>query len=154
MQSTKKIQAFTLSEMIVVLILTSILVGLAFSVLGLVQKQMLAIQENYNKSLEINKLETSLWLDFNRYSKIEYDTLENELKFSTALDSVTYQFLDNKIVKAQDTFAIQIQENKYYFEGNIINNGQIDAIKLETSKDFQNQQSFIFKQNDATVFMN
>ncbi|WP_290698296.1 prepilin-type N-terminal cleavage/methylation domain-containing protein [Lacinutrix sp.] len=154
MQTNKKVQAFTLSEMIVVLILTSIVVGLAFSVLGLVQKQMLAIQDNYNKSLELNKLETVLWLDFNRYSKIEYNNLEKELKFSTELDSMTYRFLESKVIKEQDTFAIQLQQKKYYFEGDIISNGQIDALKLETTKDFQNQQLFIFKQNDATVFMN
>ena len=79
MRTNKKIQAFTLTEVIIVLILTSIVVGLAFSVLGLVQKQMLAVQENYNKNLDISKLETSLWLDFNRYSEISYDAIENEL---------------------------------------------------------------------------
>jgi hypothetical protein len=153
MQINNKIKAFTLSEMIVVLILTSIVVGLAFSVLGLVQKQMLAIKSNYNKSLEVNKLETSLWLDFNIYSKIEYNDFENELKFSTVLDSVTYKFLGEKIIKETDTFAISIKQKQFYFDGKILNNGQIDALKLEASKDFQNKQLFVFKQNDANAYI-
>lgn len=150
----KKANAFTLSEMIVVLILTSIVVGLAFSVLTLVQKQMFAIQENYKKSLELNKLETALWLDFNRYSKITYNEIENELKFSTEIDSISYRFNENGIIKEQDTFSIRLKNKHLYFDGNLSNNSQIDAIKLETTKEFQNQSLFVFKSNDATLYMN
>ncbi|TXE15323.1 hypothetical protein ES692_17205 [Psychroserpens burtonensis] len=140
--------------MIIVLILTSIVVGLAFSVLNLVQKQMFAIQENYNKSLELNKLETSLWLDFNRYSKISYNDIDDELKFSTEMDSVVYQFSNDLIIKERDTFSIQLQNKQMYFDGSPSNNGQIDAIKLETMKEFQNQKLFVYKFNDATLYMN
>ncbi|WP_261793702.1 PulJ/GspJ family protein [Psychroserpens burtonensis] len=150
----RKLNAFTLSEMIIVLILTSIVVGLAFSVLNLVQKQMFAIQENYNKSLELNKLETSLWLDFNRYSKISYNDIDDELKFSTEMDSVVYQFSNDLIIKERDTFSIQLQNKQMYFDGSPSNNGQIDAIKLETMKEFQNQKLFVYKFNDATLYMN
>jgi hypothetical protein len=140
--------------MIIVLILTSIVVGLAFSVLSLVQKQMFAIQENYSNNLELNKLETSLWLDFNRYSKISYNEIEEELKFSTELDSIVYQFNEKNIVKGNDTFSIQIKNRQLYFDGDLSNNKQIDAIKLETSKEYLNQTLFVFKSNDATLYMN
>jgi hypothetical protein len=140
--------------MIIVLILTSIVVGLAFSVLSLVQKQMFAIQENYGKTLELNKLETSLWLDFNRYSKISYNDIENELKFSTELDSVVYQFNEKNTIKGSDTFSIQIKNRQFYFDGEQSTNNQIDAIKLEASKEYQNQILFVFKTNDATLYMN
>ena len=154
MKTNKKIQAFTLSEMIVVLILTSIVIGIAFSVLTLVQKHMRSIQNNFSQSTELNKLEQSLWLDFNRYSKINYDELENELHFSTEIDMVTYKFEEQYIVKDLDTFQIQLNGKTLFFDGNTTEKGQIDAIKLETSKTFQNQKLFVFKQNDATLFMN
>ncbi len=139
--------------MIVVLILTSIVIGLAFSVLTLVQKHMYGIQDNFNHTAELNKLEQSLWLDFNRYSKINYDELENELHFTTEIDSITYKLYENYIVKDLDTFPIQLQTKVLFFDGNTTSKGTIDAIKLETSKSFQNQKLFIFKQNDATLFM-
>lgn len=149
---TNKIKAFTLSEMIIVLILTAIVVGLAFTVLGLVQKHMLSIQKNYNTQTEIKKLETSLWLDFNRFSKIEFDNIENTLKFKTEIDSVKYQFLDTKIVKDLDTFPIMLQQKMFFLNGKLAKQGQVDAIKIETQK--QKQVLFVFKQNDATLFMN
>jgi len=154
MKSNNKIQAFTLSEIIVVLILTSIVVGLAFSVLGLVQKQMLAIQVNYNKSLELQKLETSLWIDFNRYPNIRYNTIEDKLILKHELDSISYSFSKDIIVKAQDTFSIPIETKTFYFDGVVLSTtNKTDAITLRTTKGYQNRELFIFKKNDATTYM-
>jgi lipopolysaccharide export LptBFGC system permease protein LptF len=150
----KKINAFILSEMIVVLILTSIVVGLAFSVLTLVQKHMNGIQNNFYHNTELNKLEQSLWLDFNRYSRINYDDRIDKLEFSNEIDSIIYKFSENYIIKDIDTFNIQLQSKSLFFDGNSTDKGIIDAIKLETSKTFQNQHLFVFKQNDASQFMN
>lgn len=154
MQTKHKIQAFTLSEMIVVIILTSIVVGMAFSVLTLVQKHMASIQDNFNKNTELNKLEQTLWLDFSRYSAIKHNELDDTLIFTTEMDSIGYQFTSEYIIKDMDTFNIQLQQKSFYFDGSIIQNGQVDAIKLEASKGIQSQSLFIFKQNDATLFMN
>jgi hypothetical protein len=149
-----KISAFTVGEMVVVLILTSIVVGLAFSVLSLVQKHISGIQNNFINTTELNKLEQSLWLDFNRYSKIKYNHLDEELIFTNALDSISYQFYDTYIIKAQDTFYIPLQLKTLFFKGNPMNSGEIDAMKIETTKIMQNQKLFVFKKNDATSFIN
>tara|TARA_R110002094_G_scaffold202065_1_gene173391 strand:+ start:295 stop:504 length:210 start_codon:yes stop_codon:yes gene_type:complete len=63
-----KIKAFTLSEMVVVTILTSIIVGIAFSVLSLVQRHMYSIKQNFNNNTELSKLEQALWIDFDMLS--------------------------------------------------------------------------------------
>ena len=44
--NTKKINAFTLSEMLVVLVVSSILISMAFVVVSMVQKQVYLIQKN------------------------------------------------------------------------------------------------------------
>ncbi|MEQ3663786.1 prepilin-type N-terminal cleavage/methylation domain-containing protein [Olleya sp.] len=154
MNQTSKIKAFTLSEMIIVLVLTSIVLGLAFSILNLVQKHMVFIEQNYKNNVVLNTLETSLWLDFNRYNDIKFDLLENELKFFTALDSVSYKFNKDFIVKQQDTFKITLENKELYFVTNQVQEGKVDAIKLVMKKKLQNQQLFVFKSNDASSFMN
>ncbi len=139
--------------MIIVLILTSIVVGMAFSVLTLVQKHMYSIQQNFNKTAELNKLQVALNLDFNRYSKVNYNDLENELKFLSPIDSINYQFYDEMIIKETDTFNVQLENKNFYFDGENISKGKIDAIKLVTSKDSRNQVLFIYKKNDASNYM-
>jgi len=153
MKLNKKVTAFTLSEMIIVLILTSIVVGLAFSVLSLVQKHMLAIQKNFNQTTELNKLEQSLWLDFNRFPKIRFDPMEEQIKLISEMDSITYQFTEKNIIKGSDTFNIELASKTFYLDGKPNNHGNIDALKLETSKSSKNQHLFIFKKNDATLYL-
>ena len=154
MRLNKKLKAYTISEMIIVLILTSIVVGLAFSVLKMVQKHMIAIQYNYTRSNELKQLETALWLDFNRYSLVTTGSSEDTLNFSTELDSISYRFTDNSIIREQDTFNVVFQTKQFYFNGELADNKKLDAIKLETSMEFENQFLFIFKSNDANTFMN
>ena len=154
MQSIKKINAFTISELSVVLLLTSIVVGLAFTVLGLVQKQMGAMQVNFNNTLELNKLETELWLDFNRYPSIRFNATENRLLLKNELDSVSYTLSESYIIKEQDTFPVQLESKNFYFDGDPVTANTIDAIKLITTKTFQNRTLFIYVNNDATVYMN
>jgi type II secretory pathway component PulJ len=153
MRYNKKIEAFTLSEMIVVLILTAIVVGLAFSVLTLVQKHINSIQNNFNNTTQLNKLEQSLNLDFNRFSKIEFNELDDVLFFSNEVETKAYRFKDSFIVKDIDTFYISINKKALYFEGSLKQRGTLDAIKIETSKAFQNKNLFVFKKNDATQFI-
>lgn len=149
-----KISAFTLSEMIVVIILTSIVVGMAFSVLSLVQKHMHSIQNNFNKNTELNKLEQSLWIDFNRYSKVRFEMSQNRLFFYNEMDSTSYDFTGTSIIKERDTFNIALRQKTLYFDGDKVQKGYTDAIKLELSEAFQNQTLFVFKRNDATPFIN
>lgn len=151
MKIHNKIKAFTISEVVVVLILSVIIIGLAFSVLSLTQKHLSAIQNNFSQNTELNMLEQSLWIDFNRFSKIKFDELKNEMRFTNEIDSVSYQFKSDYIIKERDTFLVQFQEKVLFFDGLKVKAGEIDALKLETSK---KQYLFVFKKNDATSFIN
>ncbi|MEO8934111.1 MAG: hypothetical protein ABI295_07365, partial [Xanthomarina sp.] len=82
-----------------VLILTSIVLALAFSVLTLVQKHMYSIEKNLKEHTIINKLEVSLCLDFSRYSRISFDEMEQQLQFYNEIDTLHYQFKTDYIVK-------------------------------------------------------
>lgn len=149
MKVHKNIRAFTLGEMIVVLIITGIVVGMAYTVLRLVQKQMRAIQYNYEQQLVLKKLETSLWLDSNTYHRAVYHAADSTLVFSNELDSVMYEFKTTGVIKARDTFAIPLAKKTFFFNGEQVNDARIDALKLYSSEAFQNQEIFIFKRNDA-----
>lgn len=154
MPANKKIKSFTLSEMVVVLIITTIVVGLAFSVLNLVQRHMKGIQQNFTNKTELQKLEQILYLDFNRFPNIEYNEVEDKLTFKSELEETVYQFRSNLILKENDTFNVSIQNKKLFFNGSHVNKGSIDAIKIVSAKEYRNSTLFIFKINDATHFVN
>lgn len=152
MKIKPKISAFTLNELIIVLILTSIVVGLAFSVLSLVTKQISSVRKNYSKKIELEKLQTALYTDFNTYSNIH--TNNNNIVLKNNLKQINYTITQSYIARNKDTFFIPTQNVSFYFNGQPAVNGKIDAITIETSKAFNNSKIFTFKHNDAATFMN
>lgn len=155
MQTNKhKIKAFTLSELIIVMVLTLIVAGMAFSVLQLVQKHMHAIKGNFENSTSITLLEQSLWIDANRSNRIRYDTNEDRLYFISEIDTITYTFAPTYIQKDIDTFNIVVAEKLFYFEGEESFSSTIDAFKLITAKEYRKKAVFISKRNTANTYMN
>jgi hypothetical protein len=154
MKQHNKVHAFTLSELSIVLLLSSVVVGLAFTVLGLVQKQMGVIQANFNQTLQVTTLETELWLNFNRYPNISYNSATQTMVLKNELDSVTYIFSESYMIKERDTLSVPIKRKQFYFDGIEVTSNAIDAMKLTTTNAFQQRTLFVYVKNDATVYMN
>ena len=142
-----------MSEMIVTLLITTIVVGMAFAVLNLVQKQMLGIERNYEKSTELNLLRQSLWIDFNRYETIFYNEKRGELSFFNDMETQTYNIEANLIVKGKDTFDLKWVEQRFLFENTARASGEIDALNFKTAKEYGGQKLFVFKNNSAATYM-
>lgn len=138
--------------MMVAIVITLLVVGMAFSVLNLVQKQMTGIAFNLNKSTQLDLLEQSLWLDFNRYEIIH--STNDELLFKNEIDSIKYHIQDDLIIKDIDTFSIQIDGFEKFLDGKKISSGIIDALKITVNKDSQNKTLFVYKNNDASLYIN
>ena len=152
--NTRKIKAFTLSELLVVLLITVIVVGLAFSILRLVQKQMNGISENFSAKTEKELFKQALWRDMNTFSRIYFDQETNELSCESALKQIKYQFDDNFIIRdQQDTFDLTIKQKQLFFLGNAINTGEVDAVQLKWTDSTQTP-IMVYKTNAAESMMN
>ncbi len=149
-----KIKSFTLNEMIVVLLITTIVVGMAFAVLNLVQSQMNGIGKNYGKNTELNLLRQSLWVDFNRFNRVVYDGKKEELTFSNELETTIYTFEEDRIIKDKDTFDIKLHTRKFYFNSVARMFGEIDALDIQSTKEYGGQRLFVYKNNTAATYMN
>ena len=149
----KKVNAYTLSEVLVVLLLTSINAGMAFSVLNMVQKQLYSVQKNLNIKASFRQVEQSLLIDFNKYHNIKYSKEDDQLVCYSEIDSITYNFTPNYVQKDIDTFFISGIHKKLFFAGKEVNRGVIDAIKIDSIGKNSNLQLFIFKQNDANTYL-
>ncbi|WP_350284659.1 hypothetical protein [uncultured Croceitalea sp.] len=150
----KKLKAFTLSELLVVLLLTVVVVGLAFSVLNLVQQQMNGSRQNYQKTTELNLLKQALWRDFRTYQYLNFNMGDEHLHLSSAIDTVRYTFMEDYVVRQQDTFNIDLAAKTFYFDGTAVTDGMIDAIELETNKESGQKQVFVYRENAAIIYMN
>lgn len=151
----RKIKSFTLSEMMVVIGITAIVAGLAFSILSLIQQQMKNMEDHYAATTQWRLLKQSLWIDFHRYRHISYHPGVQTLRLKHELDSVSYVFYADKIVKDRDTFFVAVRKKDCYYNGALITEGLLDAIRLQAeAKEQQHKKLFIFTKNDAVNTIN
>lgn len=151
---SKKVSAFTLTEMLIVLVISTIVAGLAFTIISLFGRNIHAIEKNYNGATQVHLFEQQIALDFNRYHTIDYDKQKEELRFKTPLDSVLYKFEDTYILRNSDTLLFQKTFKKVYFSGKEIKEGLVDAIEFKFIENQKKTTVFIYKENDATLYLN
>ncbi len=150
---TKKIAAFTLSELLVVLVISSIVVALTFTTLGLVQKQISEIQNNFKDQQEIQLLERVLLQDLNKHHAF-YQKDKDLLNLYSVKDSVLYQFEAAYILRNKDTFHLKVVEKQFLLDNTIVKEGWIDAMHLEFNQSYSAKNIFIYKIKDAAHYLN
>lgn len=148
----KRIAAFTLSELMVVLVVSSIVVTIAFFALSSVQKQVRSIQQTYEKQQEIQFIERLLLGDLNTHEGY-YDDKKKVLLLTNSRDSVQYYFDDHIMTRNKDTMRLKVVSKVLYREGKEIKKGSIDAIELQFSNTFSIHSIFVSKMNDASHYI-
>lgn len=151
---TGKIKSFTLSELLIVMIITAIVVGMAFSVLRLVQKQIHAIQTNFDKTSTLALFEQKLWQDFNEPHTITANKQNQFVAMLSETDTVTYSFQEHYTLRNKDTIPLKLTLQKLLFNGKEVQNGDIDAIQISAATTLPDYEIFVSKKNDITFFMN
>ena len=145
---TKKIAAYTLTEMLVVLTLSTIVATLAFGILTLVNSNLNTIQNNYARSTEVNLLRQQLLIDFNRYNELTTSGYPKQLMGRTPLDSTQYVFTEKEILRNDDTLFSGDFRLSVFNHGKQVSNGTTDALKLEFGNPVT-ETIFLYKEKDA-----
>lgn len=148
-----KIKAFTLGELLVVMVVSSIVISMTFLVLDMTRKQVNTIQENYKKKQAFRFFETTFTRDFNLHSAF-YHEKEKRLNLTNTKDSIQYFFLDTKVLRNQDTFHVKFVEIALFLDGKIVADKSIDAILMEASNSFGQQKLFVQQRKDAAYYIN
>ncbi|MCV6631086.1 MAG: hypothetical protein OIF50_14635 [Flavobacteriaceae bacterium] len=143
-----KLKAFTLHEMLVVLLLTAIITGMAFAVLQFTQKQFYAIQTNQEIKTKVQQLEEQLWIDFQKYPNARFDSAIESIVFYSVLDSVQHSLKRNDSIST-DPLYLNIKNNTLYWKGEAVTGGQIDAVALQIQVNKQVFPIFVYKRLSA-----
>lgn len=149
MLKIKKIKSFTLAELMVTMVVTTIVAGLALTVLTLFKGNLQLIENNYSQSTQKDLLEQQLTIDFNRYSQKIYNKQKEVLFLKNPLDSIFYKFSEKGLLRNLDTIYSGELQKRGYFKGKEIQEGTVDGLKVEFLKDKQRSFIFIYAEEDA-----
>ncbi len=153
MNSNKKIPAFTLSEVLIVLVITAIVVGIAFSVLTLIMKQYNAMKDSYIYKSEVLKLKQRLSIDFNSSQTIIWNPNEDQLIITKPEQTIIYQWDATAIIRNTDTIAVGISQSNIFQKGEPVLSGPIDGLKLISDKGGMKALIFVSRETDALTNM-
>lgn len=143
----QKIPAFTLSELLVAMAISAIVIGLSSGILNLVFKNVQSIQSNYADSTEISLLEQQLTVDFNQFHNINFEEDLETLKLKNEIDSISYYFGEKYLLRSLDTIQLNRYTKHFFYQGGEVLSGEVDAIRIEFEE--KNTFVFCFRENDA-----
>ncbi len=126
----KKLPAFSFPDILVTMIVSMAVVGVAFSVFRLSYNQIFHHKNINNDYKQLYQLYTLLQEDFNRASEIT--AYNNDLQMLIQTKRYDYSFYDDMIIRktdiSSDTFLVNMQNMALYFNRQEQNAGLVDEI--------------------------
>jgi hypothetical protein len=144
----KKTKAYTLYELLVVSVLTSLVIFFAMSLLNLLQKEFSVHQTKRQLAVEIRLFERTLLNDLQR-CEMEYFPEKATLLGNLRSGSVSYVFHKDFVTRNRDTFAVKVIDKSMYLDAVPIQSGSTDALDIA----YETRKIFLYRQNDATFYM-
>ena len=146
-----KLHAFTLQEMLIAMVVSSIAIGLAFLALSVFTKNMSLIQNNYQHKTTISLLEQQLYIDFHRYNMASLT--ESGFLLSNSIDSIEYDIDRDFVIRSKDTVYEGTIRLNTFFRGEETFKGNFDALKVSIIHKNDTTSIFVTKKEDLTLEM-
>jgi len=148
----KKIKSFTIIELMVTIILSSLVVLLTYTFYDIIAKQFYSKKQFYQRINEVTRLHLELQDEFEKSETIR--CADNEVFFvKSSGDSICYEFSDSSIIRKRndmlDTIFLEADNiKKGYFDKDIVF-GVINKLCF-TVKDRNDTYSFDFYKEYAS----
>lgn len=147
-----KIKAFTIIELVVVMILTAIIATIAYLAIQNTQQSYSLFENNTDEALKISRFRTLLQKDF---ETSQYATFENnQLILTTEKGIIRYTFQESNINRTiknvSDNFEINSNNFITSFQKEPTNNGYIDFFQFNIQL-FERERTLSFIKKYSSV---
>lgn len=133
--TSKKLKAFTLIEVLVTMLLTTIIIGIIYYAYEVVQKQFIHNKTNDEGITQLSMLNYLLEKDFNESAEVI--AANNGITFLyNDLKSINYEFDEEYILRntenVTDTFKIAVENATQLFLESLVNKGDlVDRLEMD-----------------------
>ena len=129
-----RLKAFTILELLVVLVVSALLFGMAFAALHLVQRQQQRIERHSARLGQISTWQATLAADFRASQRVELANDRLRCERADGPIFYTYSYPDSALVREQgdmlDTLRLPIRNCTYWWQGQARTAGLIDELAL------------------------
>lgn len=125
---TTKLKSFTLSEIIVVMVISMIVIGLSYSILSLVNSQMEDIKEINATQTAFHRFHGRIQNDIQTFTDHSLEANGTQLIFKNPIREKIYYFYPDQVISELDTFYLGSYSLTTYLKNTPVNQGAFDAI--------------------------
>jgi type II secretory pathway pseudopilin PulG len=144
-RNKSKLAAFTIIELIVVMLLTTVIATLSYLAINNTQQQYQSYEKSNDVGLEIAALNTLLKNDFHKAKDIQL--INGAIVFQMTDYRVVYQFEEKKVKRTNqtktDTLDVIVLDKQITFKNEPIQKGRIDQLQLEC-KYFEDKTTLMY----------
>ena len=130
----RRLKAFTILELLVVLVISALLFGMAYTALQLVLRQQRVIERKSAMLGQISTWQAVMTADFSTSLTVEVAQDRIRCQRTDGPVFYTYSYPDSALVRSQgevvDTFRLPIRECSYFWQGQPRTTGLIDELTL------------------------
>lgn len=150
-KSNVKVASFTLGELLMVMLLTVLISGLCYTVLGYLQKKTMEFTGNIDAVLHLTTVEQQIQNDVYQYHSFWWNSNLQTLEMSNATGSIRYEFKEGKLYRNNLLLLDRVDQKTFFFRGKAIPSGAIDALLIETSDPLKFSLKLFFVQPQSAA---
>lgn len=147
-KSNTPLKGYTLSEMVIVMLTTTIIISFCFGVLQYLNRTFHTYEATLNLLSQQERIEDLIFHDMDQFENILIKP-PNRIVFFNAIDTVHYQFNPNSLIREQDTLLHHSFKINFYNYGQPVVLGWVDAIEILYSKP-RNRAFFFFQYTSSS----
>jgi type II secretory pathway pseudopilin PulG len=133
----KRLPAFTLTDVIVTMLISMLVMGIAFSIFRFSYNQIIAYQKANDDYKELFQLYNAMQEDFQRAGECTYYRNELQMQILGGYKTYRYTLLNNGVIRttaiSSDTFHVNIENIVAKFNNEEQLSGIIDEIDFEVT---------------------
>ena len=143
----RKLKAFTITELMVVALLTIVTAGLAMTAWQIMQQQYLQYGSETEQALQLGQLRMLLERDFTQARTVVKE--KSTLRFTYPQHQIIYRFENKKVARhlegsqRSDSFPFRVENWEAYFQKLPVDLGTTDFVRLQTRL-FEQPVSLVF----------
>ena len=128
-----KFTAFSLSELLVTLIITILVMSFALFCLQYIQERFVHFKLQLEQQQELTQFERYVWKDIHHYTYTQVRLADSSFVLSHPLKTVHYNFKHRKIIREGQLILKQYDSLNFYYSGKPITQKRFDAFSVYLS---------------------
>ena len=149
-----KLKSFTIAELLVTMIITVIVVGMAFAVLRYVNQTIYKIEKNYKRINDLLLFEERLALDMSNAGIVIVERSRNRVYMINEISTTRYQFGKAFVLRNSQKIDLTLEISEVYLNGQSSLKDTITGISVNCGREFPDYNIHVSRSNDCSVQMN